>query len=248
MPWVRLHGTKDYLGMAMHLEEVPEFRCTINLVPSLLVQIEAYVGGATDKHLMVSRMPADGLARDDALYLLDNFFMAYADAMIQPPPPLLRALPAAGAGRRLRRAGAGPLPRARPPRPPGLVQPRVVPPDALREGPGTRRVQGQGPPLHRGRERPGSWTSSARSSAGSSPCTASSPSGAGRADDDPVLPPDHPPPAGQAAGPRGDARRQPAGLPRRLSRGRRVPRPRRRRVHREHFGAAPAGCGPARGR
>ena len=86
MPWVRLHGTKDYIGMAMHLEEVPEFRCTINLVPSLLVQIEAYVRGATDKHLTVSRLPADGLDREDALYLLDNFFMAYADAMIQPHP------------------------------------------------------------------------------------------------------------------------------------------------------------------
>ena len=24
MPWVRLHGTKDYIGMALHLEEVPE--------------------------------------------------------------------------------------------------------------------------------------------------------------------------------------------------------------------------------
>ena len=57
MPWVRLHGTKDYLGMALHLEEVPEFRCTINLVPSLLVQIEAYVHGATDQHLRVSRLP-----------------------------------------------------------------------------------------------------------------------------------------------------------------------------------------------
>ena len=42
MPWVRLHGTKDYYGMAMHLLEVPEFRCTINLVPSLLVQILRY--------------------------------------------------------------------------------------------------------------------------------------------------------------------------------------------------------------
>ena len=86
MPWVRLHGTKDYIGMAMHLEEVPEFRCTINLVPSLLVQIEAYVAGATDKHLIASRLPADGLGRDDALYLMDNFFMAFADAMIQPHP------------------------------------------------------------------------------------------------------------------------------------------------------------------
>jgi len=84
MPWVRLHGTKDYLGMALHLEEVPEFRCTINLVPSLLVQLEAYVHGGSDKHLHVSRLPADGLEHDDALYLLDNFFMAYADAMILP--------------------------------------------------------------------------------------------------------------------------------------------------------------------
>ena len=57
MPWVRLHGTKDYLGMALHLDEVPEFRCTINLVPSLIVQIQAYVNGATDRHLRVSRMP-----------------------------------------------------------------------------------------------------------------------------------------------------------------------------------------------
>jgi alpha-amylase/alpha-mannosidase (GH57 family) len=86
MPWVRLHGTKDYLGMALHLEEVPEFRCTINLVPSLLVQLEAYVYGATDRHLQVSRLPADGLSRDDALYLLDNFFMANPDTMIRPSP------------------------------------------------------------------------------------------------------------------------------------------------------------------
>jgi|SRR5579864_3803968 len=86
MPWVRLHGTKDYIGMALHLEEVPEFRCTINLVPSLLAQLEAYVRGATDKHLQVSHIPADGLSRDDGLYLLDHFFMSYADAMIRPHP------------------------------------------------------------------------------------------------------------------------------------------------------------------
>src|SRR3954470_14612571 len=84
MPWVRLHATKDYLGMAMHLDEVPEFHCTINLVPSLLLQLEAYVNGATDRHLLVSRRPADGLDHDDAVYLLDNFFMAHADAMIRP--------------------------------------------------------------------------------------------------------------------------------------------------------------------
>src|SRR5205807_2022613 len=98
MPWVRLHGTKDYLGMALHLEEVPEFRCTINLVPSLLVQLQAYVDGATDRHLRISRMPADGLEHDDAIYLLDNFFMANPDGMIRPHPRYLELSQQRGLG------------------------------------------------------------------------------------------------------------------------------------------------------
>src|SRR3954463_14582617 len=84
MPWVRLHGTKDYLGMALHLEEVPEFTCTINLVPSLLAQLDAYVQGATDTHLTLSRRAVDGLSEDDAGSILDTFFMAFPDAMIRP--------------------------------------------------------------------------------------------------------------------------------------------------------------------
>jgi alpha-amylase/alpha-mannosidase (GH57 family) len=86
MPWVRLHATKDYLGMALHLEEVPEFCCTINLVPSLLAQLQAYVHGATDTHLNLSRRPVDGLTDSDACYVLDNFFMANPDSMIRPHP------------------------------------------------------------------------------------------------------------------------------------------------------------------
>ena len=85
MPWVRLHGTKDYFGMAAHLEEVPEFQCTINLVPSLLLQIQQYTDhDASDRHLDVSRCPADGLNETDAAYLVDNFFMANVDNMIRP--------------------------------------------------------------------------------------------------------------------------------------------------------------------
>jgi len=84
MPWVRLHCTKDYLGMALHVQEVPEFRCTFNLVPSLLVQIQRYVEGGSDRHLDVSKIPADGLSEKDAHYLLDNFFMANPDSMIRP--------------------------------------------------------------------------------------------------------------------------------------------------------------------
>ncbi len=87
MPWVRLHGTKDYYGMALHLKEVPEFKCTINLVPSLLMQILRYTEkGASDRHLDVSRVPADGLSEIDSLYILDQFFMASVDNMIRPYP------------------------------------------------------------------------------------------------------------------------------------------------------------------
>lgn len=84
MPWVRLHATKDYIGMALHIKEVPEFHCTINLVPSLLEQIQRYENGAIDRHLEVAKQPADSLTQDDACYLLDNFFMANEQSMIRP--------------------------------------------------------------------------------------------------------------------------------------------------------------------
>src|SRR5580698_10318696 len=82
MPWVRLHGVKDYYGMALHLLEVPEMRCTINLVPSLLVQLHAYTDkGATDQFLQVSHIPAKDLSQNDAQFVLDHFFMANAEQM-----------------------------------------------------------------------------------------------------------------------------------------------------------------------
>ena len=87
MPWVRLHATKDYLGMALHLEEVPEFSCTINLVPSLLAQLEAYVERRqrhSSRRCRAGRPTA--WSDDDACYLLDNFFMANPDTMIRPHP------------------------------------------------------------------------------------------------------------------------------------------------------------------
>ncbi|HEX7375667.1 MAG TPA: glycoside hydrolase family 57 protein, partial [Pirellulales bacterium] len=90
MPWVRLHGTKDYLGMALLLKEVPEFHATINLVPSLLDQLLAYTDrGHVDTHLRVSLAPADGLTEQDLYYLLDNFFMVHPDQMIRPYPRYL---------------------------------------------------------------------------------------------------------------------------------------------------------------
>jgi alpha-amylase/alpha-mannosidase (GH57 family) len=108
MPWVRLHGVKDYYGMAQHLLEFPEMRCAINLVPSLLVQLQRYTDrGGSDQFLDVSRRPADGLTEADALFLLDHFFMANAEHMIRPFPRYyelyLRRSPGRGTARDARR-------------------------------------------------------------------------------------------------------------------------------------------------
>jgi alpha-amylase/alpha-mannosidase (GH57 family) len=43
LPWVYLHGIKDYVDMAAHLEAVPAARAVINFVPTLLEQLDDYV-------------------------------------------------------------------------------------------------------------------------------------------------------------------------------------------------------------
>jgi alpha-amylase/alpha-mannosidase (GH57 family) len=42
LPWVYLHGIKDYSDMAFHLEANPEARAVVNFAPVLLEQIEDY--------------------------------------------------------------------------------------------------------------------------------------------------------------------------------------------------------------
>ena len=46
LPWVRMHGLKDYYGMAALMREFPQMKLTFNLVPSLLVQLEAFAEDA----------------------------------------------------------------------------------------------------------------------------------------------------------------------------------------------------------
>lgn len=60
MPWVRLHGLKDYLDMPL-LAEKYNIKATFNLVPSLLDQIEMYGLGYTDRHMDLSRIPSRDL-------------------------------------------------------------------------------------------------------------------------------------------------------------------------------------------
>jgi len=87
LPWVRLHGIKDYYDMPALLAGFPDIHQTFNLVPSLLKQIQDYVeNNATDKSLALTLKPASELDQDDKMYLLRNFFMANWDTMIKPYP------------------------------------------------------------------------------------------------------------------------------------------------------------------
>src|SRR5438094_4741184 len=74
LPWVRLHALKDYYGMVALLREFPSVKMTFNLVPSLLVQLQAFAEErARDRHLELSLKPADALNYRDVDFILDNF-------------------------------------------------------------------------------------------------------------------------------------------------------------------------------
>ncbi|MBI4684708.1 MAG: alpha-amylase/alpha-mannosidase [Nitrospirae bacterium] len=87
LPWVRLHGTKDYLDMVESLEKFPEIKQTFNLVPSLLLQLNDYIeNNATDIYLDLTRKSAAELQDKDKVFILENFFLANWDNMIKPFP------------------------------------------------------------------------------------------------------------------------------------------------------------------
>ncbi len=93
LPWVRLHAVKDYYGMARILKDHPKCHQTINLVPSLLAQLEMYIDGtATDRPLELAQTPAADLSRDEKIEILDFFFKANWERMIRPLPRYMELL------------------------------------------------------------------------------------------------------------------------------------------------------------
>jgi len=87
LPWVRLHGTKDYLDMLEILLEFPDIKQTFNFTPSLLEQIMDYTENlAKDRYLELTLKKASELDTDDKLFILENFFLANWGNMIRPFP------------------------------------------------------------------------------------------------------------------------------------------------------------------
>jgi alpha-amylase/alpha-mannosidase (GH57 family) len=82
LPWVRLHGLRDYFGMAARLWERPRMRCCVNLTPILVWQIRDYLSGATDRFWELARRAVVGLEPVEVLWLLRDAFDADRDNQI----------------------------------------------------------------------------------------------------------------------------------------------------------------------
>ncbi len=97
LPWVYLHGIKDYDEMAAHLERHPAMRAVINFAPVLLEQLDDYVqqlnrflktGERMHDPLLNWLSGAESIPRDmsQRMKILTDCQKAYAPRMIAPYP------------------------------------------------------------------------------------------------------------------------------------------------------------------
>lgn len=87
LPWVRMHGIKDYFDMVSMLREFPSIRQNFNLVPCLLEQIEDYTDHqAKDFFSDLTLKRAKTLEKTERFSILHNFFFAEWENMIKPYP------------------------------------------------------------------------------------------------------------------------------------------------------------------
>ncbi|MEQ1661287.1 MAG: glycoside hydrolase family 57 protein [Thiobacillus sp.] len=107
LPWVYLHGIKDYSDMAAHLEQHPAMHLVVNFVPVLLEQIDDYAtqldallaqSQPTQDSLLnllsgVVPIPADAPAR---LRIIRDCQRCHAPRMIHPYPAFHRLLKMVG--------------------------------------------------------------------------------------------------------------------------------------------------------
>ncbi len=108
LPWVYLHGIKDYSDMAAHLERYPAMRAVVNFAPVLLEQLDDYAqqldgllkhGKPTQDHMLnllsgIERVPSDIASR---LRIVQDSQRCHAPRMIHPYPAFHRLLRMIGA-------------------------------------------------------------------------------------------------------------------------------------------------------
>jgi len=87
LPWVRMHGIKDYLDMVQKLSKYPRIKQTFNVVPSLFEQVEEYNNAKLkDKFFDLSAKEALLLNSQDKEFILKNFFSVNREKVISAFP------------------------------------------------------------------------------------------------------------------------------------------------------------------
>ncbi len=86
LPWVRLHGTKDYLDMALILKEFPRIRAVFNVTPSFLEQVEGVAQGWQDEHQSLCRKAPEALDPAQVAQFLRIGFLGNTERLIRPYP------------------------------------------------------------------------------------------------------------------------------------------------------------------
>lgn len=85
LPWVRFHCVKDYCDLALLLNEFPEIKQTVNIVPSVLLQINEYLeSGISDTIQRLTKIPAKYLTDEEKKKILELFFICNERNMILP--------------------------------------------------------------------------------------------------------------------------------------------------------------------
>jgi len=83
MPWVRMHGIKDYWDMVRILEDYPRIRQTFNFAPSLLEQLSGYIENKeVDTAYILSEKDPDRFSDQDRVDAVKTFFLANRERMI----------------------------------------------------------------------------------------------------------------------------------------------------------------------
>jgi len=84
MPWTRLHALKDYWGIVKMLEEFPGVHATLNVVPSLAMQLEEYASGNFDEPwFALASRPVDDLHESDKREILLQGFQLNRETLLR---------------------------------------------------------------------------------------------------------------------------------------------------------------------
>ena len=85
LPWVRLHGVKDYYGMARLIDKFDKIKAVFNFSGVLLSQLLDYVkDGITDSYANLTLKNPAHLTKEEKRFIIERFFSVNFERFIKP--------------------------------------------------------------------------------------------------------------------------------------------------------------------